>query len=388
MADRKTAKQISDQFIAIFEAQLNQNIPLLPKAFNRVIAKALGMIFVVLFQFGDFVAAQMFVRLASDKPVTIGGVEITPLDEWGRLIGLERGTGQRTEGTADVTVLTQSGSIPAGAQLLDTDTQQIYTTIGEVLLDAPTVEITVRGFEYSTQATLYDGQVLSFVSAPPEVEKNTVVTNVTKQGADPEDTESWRQTQLEWWASRPQGGAYADYRLWGQEVEGTENIYPFSGGTLPNSREGEVDIYVEASDTVDGIAPVALLEAVKANIEKTASTGLADRRPVNCYVNVASITRREFPVIVIGLDVIDTTTTKDQIEEGLSNYFLDRENFIDGLSLLPKRDTVSDGEITGICARIASANGGTVESATLNLGVPVCILVEGEKAKAGAISFS
>lgn len=388
MADRKTAKQISDQFVAIFEAQLNQTIPLLPKAFNRVIAKGLGLVFVVLFQFADFVAAQMFVRLASDKPVTIGGVEIVPLDEWGRVIGFTRGTGQRTEGTANVTVLSQTGSIPAGAQLLDSNTQQIYTTIGETLLDASVVEISIRGFEYSTSATLYDGQVLSFVSAPPEIEKNTVVTDVTKQGADPEDTESWRQRQLEWWASRPQGGAYADYRLWGNEVDGTENIYPFSGGTLPNSREGDVDIYVEASDTVDGISPDALLEAVYENIEKTAASGLADRRPVNCYVNVASIYRREFPVTVIGLNVPDTESTEIQIEDGLSNYFLSRENFIDGLSLLPKSDTVSDGEVTGICARIASANGGTVESATLNLGVPVYILLEGQKAKSGAVTFS
>lgn len=388
MADRKTATQISDQFVAIFEAQLNQTIPLLPKAFNRVIAKGLGLVFVVLFQFADFVAAQMFVRLASDKPVTIGGVEIVPLDEWGRVIGLTRGTGQRTEGTANVTVLSQTGSIPAGAQLLDSNTQQIYTTIGETLLDASVVEISIRGFEYSTSATLYDGQVLSFVSAPPEIEKNTVVTDVTKQGADPEDTESWRQRQLEWWAARPQGGAYADYRLWGNEVDGTENIIPFSGGTLPNSREGDVDIYVEASDTVDGIAPIALLEAVKANIEKTAASGLADRRPINCYVNVASIYRREFPVTVVGLNVPDLESTKSQIEDGLTNYFLSRENFIDGLSLLPKSDTVSDGEVTGICARIASANGGTVESATLNLGVPVYILLEGQKAKSGAVTFS
>lgn len=388
MADRKTAKQISDQFVAIFEAQLNQTIPLLPKAFNRVIAKGLGLVFVVLFQFADFVAAQMYVRLASDKPVTIGGVEIVPLDEWGRIIGLTRGTGQRTEGAANVTVLSQTGSIPAGAQLLDSNTQQIYTTIGETLLDASVVEISIRGFEYSTSATLYDGQVLSFVSAPPEIEKNTVVTGVTKQGADPEDTESWRQRQLEWWASRPQGGAYADYRLWGNEVDGTENIIPFSGGTLPNSREGDVDIYVEASDTVDGIAPDALLEAVYENIEKTAASGLADRRPVNCYVNVASIYRREFPVTVTGLNVPDTESTESQIVDGLTNYFLSRENFIDGLSLLPKSDTVSDGEVTGICARIASANGGTVESATLNLGVPVYILLEGQKAKSGAVTFS
>lgn len=389
---KKTAKEISDLFIALLEAQLNQTIPLLPKAFNRVLAKALGLVFVVLFQFSEFIALQMFVGTASDQPLTIGGQTFVPLDELGRLIGLEKNTGERSEGTTAITVSTTGGTLLAGSQLLDADTGEVYLTIGDVALVAGTVSPTVRAVNYKTSATLYVGQSLSLVSAPSNVDKVTTVATVTKQGADPEDTASWRQRQLEWWAARPQGGAYADYREWGQEVEGVENIYPFSGGTppIPTSGAGQVDIFVEASDTVDGIAPQALLDAVKANIEKEAASGLADRRPVNCYVNVASIYRLTVSAAVVGLSVPDgaDSDAQNDIDEALENYMLSRENYIDGLSLLPRKDQISETEAGGIAGRVAAAYGGTVQGVSLDMGQPVQLLVEGQKAKIGSVVYS
>lgn len=386
----KTAKEISDIFIASLEAELNQSIPLFPRALNRLWAKMLGLVFVVLFQFSEMIALQMFVSTASDKTLTIGGVEFNPLDELGRQIGLERSLGQRSEGTIDINVITQSGTLLSGSQLLDSKTQELYLTIGDVLLDAPVVTATVRSVEYKTVATLYVDQVLSFVSAPPSIEKDAVVSIVTKQGADPEDTETWRKRQLEWWAARPQGGAYADYREWGGEVDGVENIYPFSGGTpaIATSGAGQVDIYVEASETEDGIAPQALLDAVKDNIEKTASTGLADRRPVNTFVNTASIYRKTVSAVVEGLNVPgDEDQAKEDISTALTNYMLSRESFIDGLSLLPRKDQISEAEASGIAGRVAAASGGTINGVTLDLGAPVALLVEGQKAKIGTVSF-
>lgn len=387
---KKTAKQISDQFIATFEAQLSQSIPLLPRSFIRLLAKLMGLVFVVLFQWSEFVALQLFVSTASDRPITIGGITYTPLDEWGRLIGYTRNSGLRSQGTTTITVNSSSGTLNAGSQLLDTNTGELYLTIGDVSLTTPSVVATVRAVNYSTAATLYVGQVLSLVSAPSNVTKNTIVASVTQQGADPEDTESWRARQLSWWASRPQGGAYADYREWGLEVDGAENIYPFGGGTdaIPTSGPGQVDVYVEASETTDGIAPQALLDAVKSNIEQTAVTGLADRRPINAYVNVASIYRKTFNFTVSGLSVASESTVKTAIEDAIDQYMIGRENFIDGLSRLPRRDVVSDAEASGIVGRVVSAYGGTVDSVTANGPVPAYVLIEGEKAKLGTISWT
>lgn len=386
---KKTAKQISDLFITTFEAQLSQSVPLLPKAFNRIIAKMLGIAFVIIFQYSEFVALQMFVKTASDRPITIGGITYTPLDMWGNLIGYTRNTGQRTEGTSTITVNSSGGTLLAGSQLLDSDTGELYLAIGDTPLTTPSVSPTVRGVNYSTSATLYVGQVLSLVSAPSNVNKNTTVATVTKQGADPEDTESWRNRQLNWWAARPQGGAYADYREWGLEVDGVENIYPFSGGTdgIPTSGAGQADIYVEASGTTDGIAPAALLTAVYDNIELTASSGLADRRNLNTYVNTASISRVTFNPTISGLNVPDTATTQTAIEEAINDHMVDRENYIVGLSRLPRRDVISDAEVSGIVGRVAAAYGGTVDEVIVNTGLPVYILEEGQKAKLGTITW-
>jgi hypothetical protein len=394
-ATKKTAKQISDMFIAQLEAQLNQTIPLFPRAFNRVLAKTMGLVFVVLFQFAEFIALQMFVRFASDQPITIGGLSIIPLDEWGNLIGLTRGTGQRWEGTVAVTVLTQTGTLPSGTQLTNPDSGEVYITIGDIALDAATVYPTVRAINYLAIASLEIGQTISFVSAPNTVVKDVVVETVTKVGADPESTEDWRQRQLNWWAARPQGGAYADYREWGEEVEGVANIYPFSGGTdaIPTSGPGQADIYVEADATVanpDGIADAALLLAVYDNIEVEVETGLASRRNMNTWVNTASISRLTVDATVIGLGGVDENETevRELIVQALTDYMLDRENYILGLSVLPKKDVISEPEASGIVARVVASQGGTVTGVTLSISGPVQSLSEGQKAKIGTITWA
>lgn len=391
---KKTAKEISDLFITTFEAELSQTIPLLPKSAVRLIAKLLGIVFVVLFQWSEFVALQLFVRTASDKPITIGGITMTPLDMLGTLIGLTRNKGLRSEGTGTIPVLSAGGTLLAGSQILDPNTGFVYLTIGDTTITGTSITVSVRAVNYSTAATLYTGQKLSLVSAPTNLNKTVTIATVTQQGADADDTETWRNRQLAWWAARPQGGAYADYREWGAEVDGVENIYPFSGGTdaIPTSGPGQVDIYVEASGTTDGIAPGALLTAVYNNIEQTAATGLADRRPVNCYVNVASIYRKTFNPVISGLDSPDNATTMAAIETALEQYMLSRENYITGLSRLPRKDVVSDTEAGGIVGRVAAAYGGLVNSVSINefvgiTPVPSYTLNEGEKSKLGTITW-
>ena len=395
---KKTAKEISDLFIATFEAQLSQTVPLLPKSFNRVIAKLLGLVFVVLFQWSEFIALQLFVGTASDKPITIGGITLTPLDMWGTLVGLTRNTGLRSEGTATIPVLSAGGTLLAGSTALDPNTGELYLTIGDVAITGSSITVSLRAVNYSASATMYVGppaQTLSLVSAPVNLSKTVTVATVTQQGADEEDTETWRARQLGWWAARPQGGAYADYREWGSEVAGVENIYPFSGGTpaIATSGPGQVDIYVEASDTTDGIAGAALLTAVYDNIEQTDDTGLADRRPINCHVNVASIYRKTFNPIISGLQSPDNVVTMAAIEDAVTEYMLSRENYILGLSRLPRKDTISNTELGGVVGRVAAAYGGLITGVSIGefigpIEQPTYTLSEGEKAKLGTITWN
>ena len=83
-----TTKQISDNIISQIEATISQSVPLLPKAFIRVLAKALAGVVTILYKYAGFIFLQMFVRYASFSETTINGKTLTPLVEWGRLIGV------------------------------------------------------------------------------------------------------------------------------------------------------------------------------------------------------------------------------------------------------------------------------------------------------------
>ena len=105
-----TTKDISDNIIAQLEASLNQTIPLLPKSFTRVLAKAMAAVFVLLYKYGGFIFLQIFVQTASNVDTEINGKTVNPLIEWGRLIGV----GDPTPATSaqllvDINVETQTG---------------------------------------------------------------------------------------------------------------------------------------------------------------------------------------------------------------------------------------------------------------------------------------
>ena len=393
MTPRKTAKEIADTIIAQLEQSLNQTIKLLPKAFNRVLAKVLGGVFVSLYQFAGFILLQMFVKTASNEEFTVGGIPITPLKLWGQLVGIFQKDGEQAEYQCSVNVITLGETLPSGTQVVNPDTELLYLTIGDVLLDSPVTAVPIRAVESNAASNLdlsVTNVILSFVSAPAYVEKDLVAFLEDVEGADPETTEDFRERILDRFAARPQGGAYADYRVWGEEVDGVANIYPYSGGTQPTSGSGQVDVYVESENDPDGIPTQTLLDEVKDAIELD-EAGLATRRPVNAYVNTYPISRETVDVIVSGLNTPDVGGTQQAIYDGLVGYFLGREPFIDGLSVPPRKDNITNSEVGGVVGRIAASKGGTVAAVEVSQGgVPFDILTlqEGVKAKLGSLTWT
>jgi uncharacterized phage protein gp47/JayE len=208
-----TTKDISDNIIAQLEATLNQSIPLLPKSFLRVLAKALAGVFVLLYKYGGFMFLQVFVRTASANETTINGRSLVPLTEWGRLIGVgDPAAATQAELLIDITVENQTGSLPSGSQLVNTDNGVTYITIGSVLLNAPTVQATIRAV--SDQAggggagaigNLDPGATVSFANPLANVSRNTSVVSQVVTGADGETTEAYRQRVIDRFQKRPQG---------------------------------------------------------------------------------------------------------------------------------------------------------------------------------------
>lgn len=389
-----TTQELSAAIVGQIEAQIGQTVPLLPKAFIRVLAKVLAAVFITLYKYIGFMGLQLFVRTASGAATVINGKTITPLVEWGRLIGIgDPLKATAAELTVDVTVENQTGSLPSGSQLLGAINGVTYLTIGAVLLNAPTVSVTVRAAADPNGSggvgeigNLDPGAILNFANPLPNVARETVVTGQTVTGADAETTDSYRQRVTDRFQRRPQGGAYADYAIWGEEVAGIANVYPYTG------EPGEVDVYVESSTEADGIPTQAQLDAVFGSIELDQS-GLASRRPANAFVNVLPITRTSFDVTVTGLQGDDLATLQADITAAVGGYFLQAEPFIVGLNTPPRRDRLSNVELLGVVNDIVKAAGGTFSNATFSISgqtsqLGAYTLGEGEKAKAANVGFS
>src|SRR5690606_16662768 len=140
-----STQAIADNVIAQLESAISQTIPLLPKSFTRVLAKAIAGVFTLLFKYCSWIFQQLFVAHASMRETMVLGRPIRPLVEWGRLIGVgDPEPATQAELVVNVTVENQSGNLPGGSQLLRVPTGVVYQTVAAVPLDAPTVQVTIR----------------------------------------------------------------------------------------------------------------------------------------------------------------------------------------------------------------------------------------------------
>ena len=83
-----TTASINATIIAQLEASLSQTIPLLPKAFSRVLSKALAGVFILVYKYAGFMFLQLFVAFAQNRDTEINGTTVNPLQAWGVLIGV------------------------------------------------------------------------------------------------------------------------------------------------------------------------------------------------------------------------------------------------------------------------------------------------------------
>lgn len=394
-----TTKEISDNIISQLETSLNQTIPLLPKAFNRVLAKALAAVFVIVYKYANWMLLQQFVATASFRTTKVLGMDVRPLVFWGRLIGVgDPKPATAAELNVSVTVLTQGGTLANNTQLTRAETGVTYITIGAVNLDAPSVIVTVRAASdqagnggLGTIGNLEPGDTLTFANPQGQVAQEAVVAAQVVTAAEAETEDQYRQRVIDRFQKRPQGGAYSDYELWGEEAPGIVNVYPYTGDP------GQVNVYSEAtpesSGDPDGIPTTAQLQSVLDLINFN-NNGLANRRNANAFVNSLPITRTGFNVTVVGITgVSDLAQVQTDVTTAVTEYFLSTEPFIAGLSVPPRRDQITRTRVSAIVEDIVTAAGGTFSSAGFALVsapafLEAYVLGEGEKAKAASVVFT
>lgn len=391
-----TTKEIDAAIIAQLQASLNQTIPLLPKAFLRVLSRVLAGVFIIVYKYSGFIFLQMFVRTATIKITEINGRDLSPLIEWGRLIGVgDPAPATNAEMQATVSVNFEEGILPSGTQLVGSTNGVTYLTIGAVPLDADEVTVLVRaasdqagGNGGGALGNLDAGSLLTFVNPLPNLAREVFVTNATVTGADGEATEVYRQRVIDRFQKRPQGGAYADYEAWAVEPAGILNAYPYTSDC-----PGQVDVYIEAtvesSGDPDGIPTAAQL--VEANDSIIFDLGgVPSRRPAGALSNTFPITRIGFDVEINGINVSDPATVQADIREALTDYFIDREPFIPGLSIEPRQDRITNSAVVGIVDDIVNGANGVFASAVIFKDLaPITLyaLQEGEKSKVLTVTF-
>lgn len=390
-----TTDGVAANVLAQVDASLGQSTPLLDKAFSRVLSKALGGVQVLLYKYASFIFLQMFVEHATAQETIVNGRVIRPLVELGKQLGVGEPLGAaRAEIVVRVAVQLQSGSLPAGSQLLHAASGVLYLTAAAVALNASTVTVTARassdqsgGAGQGAIGNREPGDVLSFANPLPNIAREAVVESLSAPGADAEGIEVYRARIRRRIQRKPQGGAPADYQEWGEGVAGILNVYPYRGAP------GEEDVYVEATEassgSEDGIPTDAQLAQVLAAIELD-SAGLASRRPAGAAVNVLPIVRHPLGVAVTGLSAGDAAELEDVLSAALDEYFRSREPFIVGLSPLPRLDRITQAAVSGMVDEVVSAAGKTVASVTLiDAGGPVnaYTLADGEKAKLDMLTF-
>ncbi len=386
-------QDLTDTIVGQIGTSISQTIPLLPKSFTYVLAKVFAGVVLILYKYAGFIFLQLFVRWASYEETEVNGRIFSPLVEWGRLIGvpdLEAAT--RAQSTISFTVTNQTGTLPANTQVVRPETGAIYTTTAAVALDAATKSVDIRATSKfaGDVGNLLPGDTVEFAGSPANVLTTATVTAQVTAGVDAETVDSYRERIFKRFQARPQGGAYADYREWSEEVAGIVAAYPYT-----SDDPGEVDVYVEASEassgSADGIPTAGQIQAVADSIELDLG-GKATRRPATAGVNVYPITRSSFDLETTGLEATadgDLTGLEQAVEAGFDEYLRSREPFIVGLSVLPRRDRITEAAVAGVIEGIASARGGVVTTVTLKQGgeqVAAYTLGQGEKAKAGTVT--
>lgn len=369
-----TIKEIQTRIISDIEAETGQTIPILSKAVWRILAFGLAGAWIILYKYGTDAFRQRFVQTASE----------TFLSLLGELVNVFRQPATIWDGTADVVSSVDTGDIPAGTQLTNTNTGTVYTVSVGVNLSIGTVTFSLASTTGGSDGNLNAGDTLDFVKPIPGIESTVTIASSVTAGEDQEELETYRQRVLDAYQKKPQGGALADYEQWAEEAPNVINAYPYASDT-----PGQVEVYIEVDDQTDGIPTNDQLVAALDYIYYNPTTGLATRRPVTAEVFTYAITRPEFDFEVVSLSP-DTPETREDIEDALEQLLLAKEPYIQGLAIT-RNDTISQAESTATVQVVASSASATISGVLVRLSgglIDLHVLEKGQKAKVGTVTYS
>lgn len=198
------------------------------------------------------------------------------LERWAAIWNIQRKPAEFA--TGPVTFTGSVGSIITAGTIIQRQDGAQYRVLADVTFASGTATVSVQALIAGDNANQAAGARLTLLSPIAGVQANgTVAVGGIVSGTDVETDDRLRERLLQRIQNPPQGGAEADYVMWGLEVPGVTRVwvYPMQMGP------GTVTVLFTTDDDPDGIIPgPAKVAEVQAHIDSV--------RPVTAEVFVAA----------------------------------------------------------------------------------------------------
>jgi hypothetical protein len=338
-----TLQELITDVISQIEAEFGDTISTTGKSALRATGNTLGGKLKLLYLTLANVQKNMLPDLADS--VAVGGT----LERWG-FIKLGRYPFKATNGEYTLSVTGSVGAtIPAQTTFLSDDDSlspgQLYILDEAYVLVSTTDNINVRALTPGTAGKLNIGDTLTPTSPIALVDSTAVVTAETVQPLDAESIDTYRQEVIASFNLEPQGGADTDYRLWAQDAQGVEAVYPYTASGYSN----RVNLYIESSiaDSTDGkgTPSAGMITSVEGVINFDPDTTIPllqrGRKPATVIVNYLPVTIITVDIVIPSFSGI-TADKQALILSAMTSYYSSIRPFVAAADVIENKNDISD----------------------------------------------
>tara|TARA_R110002051_G_scaffold162219_4_gene233741 strand:+ start:4411 stop:5568 length:1158 start_codon:yes stop_codon:yes gene_type:complete len=348
MNNLPTLLQLYTTILADLEAEFSTTIPLFGKNVLRIIASVWSAKLKSQYLLLGFLQKNTFADTADS--VAIGG----NLERFGSVF-LNRLPNPATAGKYTVQVTGDIGQvIPVNTVYKSDDNSMspglLFMLDTEFTLDGINI-IELRALTVGVDSRLAIGNTLTLTGPIALVDDSVTVLTESVIPLTAENLEDYRELILQSVRLEPQGGSSSDYRLWGSEVQGVQEIYPY----VASSEDSTVNLYVEAtvvdSPLGNGVPTQAILDAVKDSIELP-TVDRPSRKPITVIVNYLPIIVNEITITVNSSSI--PSSSEADIETALNSQLLGVRPHVDAINVeADKNDTFSANDIIATILSVA-----------------------------------
>lgn len=274
------------------------------------------------------------------------------LERFGRAY-LGRNPNEPTSGTYQVTVTGSVGAVIKAGQTFksDIDTRspnKLYILDDDYTFTSLSGTIDVRALEAGSGSSLNVGDTLRLTN--PIANVSYIATVITEEitPIDEESIEDYRAKILLAMNTVANGGCATDYRVWGMEVVGVANIYPFS----QSGDNASILVFVEA-DGGDGsasnIMTTNVYNALYEDPDTTKPLYKKTRVPMGVNdITVLSVTPVNVNIEIGGLNTL-SNVVKNTIQSAIEAKVIKVRPFVDAIDAdVIKNNTISKDMIRAI----------------------------------------